>query len=66
MQELLGPSQTDVEGKFHCSEIDADLVCISAGGAMYGTFEGFLGKSAAQPNVCNWQRRLAIAVSAWA
>jgi D-aminopeptidase len=49
MRELLGPPQGDIEGRFHCSETDAYLTCVTAGGAMYGTFEGFLGKSPAQP-----------------
>jgi len=49
MRELHNEWQTDIEGRFHCSEIDAYLTCVSQGGAMFGTFEGFLGKSAAQP-----------------
>lgn len=49
MRELHNQWQTDIEGKFHCSETDAYLTCVSQGGAMYGTFEGFLGKSSAQP-----------------
>jgi D-aminopeptidase len=49
MRELHNQWQADIEGRFHCSEIDAYLICVSKGGAMFGTFEGFLGKSPAQP-----------------
>lgn len=39
----------DIEGSFHCQEIDAECLVVSSGGAMYGVFKGFLGMSAAMP-----------------
>ncbi len=38
-----------VEGRFHSHELDADLTCALAGGAMYGAFSGALGEGAMQP-----------------
>jgi D-aminopeptidase len=46
---LAGEALVDIEGRFHCAELDADFLCTSAGGALYGAFEGFLGKSPMQP-----------------
>ncbi len=40
-----------VEGRFHSHELDADLTCTLAGGALYGVFSGDLGEGAMQPLV---------------
>lgn len=45
MRPLLRKGTADIEGRFHCKELAADFVCDSAGGAMYGAFEGSLGRS---------------------
>lgn len=49
MQRLVGEARTDVIGRFHNAELDADLMLTSAGGALYAAFEGFLGKSDMYP-----------------
>lgn len=49
MRGLRCDAARDIEGRFHCIEIDADLVLGAAGGAMFATFEGFLGRSVVQP-----------------
>lgn len=46
---LSGQARDDIEGRFRSDELEADFVCVSAGGALYGAFEGFLGKSPMQP-----------------
>ena len=38
-----GVSATDIEGAFHCAELGADLICVSAGGVLHGAFSGLLG-----------------------
>lgn len=43
-----GEAPRDIEGVFHSAELDAHLTCISAGGALYGAFSGFLGQGAMQ------------------
>jgi D-aminopeptidase len=49
MIRLKGASPADVAGKFHSPELDADFHIVAEGSAFFGSFEGFLGKSAAQP-----------------
>jgi D-aminopeptidase len=44
-----GEPAPDIEGVFHSDELDADLTCVSAGGALYGAFSGDLGQGAMQP-----------------
>jgi D-aminopeptidase len=44
-----GEPTADIEGVFHSEELDADLNCVSAGGALYGAFSGDLGQGAMQP-----------------
>jgi D-aminopeptidase len=36
---------SDIAGRYHCDELDADLTIVDAGGALYGAFSGFLGQS---------------------
>ena len=45
MRALSDLGKSDIEGRFRCDELDADFVCVSMGGAMFGAFEGFLGES---------------------
>jgi D-aminopeptidase len=39
-----GLPATDVAGRYHCAELDAELTVSDAGGALYGGFSGFLGQ----------------------
>jgi D-aminopeptidase len=34
----------DIEGRFRCEELDAELTVVDAGGVLYGAFSGFLGQ----------------------
>jgi len=34
----------NIEGRYHCAELDATLTITDAGGALYGAFSGFLGQ----------------------
>lgn len=49
MQPVAGDGRTDIAGRYHCAEMDADFVCEVAGSSLYAAFEGFLGKGAMQP-----------------
>jgi D-aminopeptidase len=49
MRAIGGTRNTDVAGRYRCDELDAEFVCDVVGGAAYATFEGYLGRSAAQP-----------------
>lgn len=44
--------KADIVGRYHSPELDAEFVCVEAGGALYASFEGFLGKSPMQPLYC--------------
>jgi D-aminopeptidase len=46
-----GAPTLDIEGQYHCAELDATLSCVAAGGALYGAFSGDLGQGAMQPLV---------------
>lgn len=48
-RRLSGEAKADIEGRFYCAELDAHLELVSTGGAIYGGFEGYLGKGAMQP-----------------
>jgi D-aminopeptidase len=39
-----GTPAADIEGSYHCAELDATLSIVSAGGVLYGAFSGFLGR----------------------
>ena len=39
-----GPPRLDCAGRFRCAELDAELTVADAGGALYGSFSGFLGQ----------------------
>ncbi|PWL17171.1 aminopeptidase [Falsochrobactrum shanghaiense] len=49
MKRLSGEVPQDIAGRYHCDELDADLRLVAQGGAIYGAFEGFLGKSDMYP-----------------
>ncbi|HET7880803.1 MAG TPA: D-aminopeptidase [Acetobacteraceae bacterium] len=42
---ITGTSSSDIVGRFHCAELDAELTVVDAGGVLYGAFSGFLGQS---------------------
>ncbi|MBD9374234.1 D-aminopeptidase [Rhizobium sp. ARZ01] len=42
-------NRDDIAGRFVSEELEASFEIVSAGGACYGAFEGFLGKGAMQP-----------------
>jgi D-aminopeptidase len=44
-----GESATDIEGVYRSAELGAEITCVSAGGALYGTFSGMLGQGVMQP-----------------
>jgi D-aminopeptidase len=44
LEPLRGEAALDVTGRFHCAELDAELLVTDAGGALYGAFSGFLGQ----------------------
>ena len=46
---LSGEARPDIAGRFHSAELDASLELVSTGEAIYGAFDGFLGKGAMQP-----------------
>jgi D-aminopeptidase len=48
-KRVTGTATPDITGVFHSREIEADFHIVAQGGALYGSFEGFLGKGAAQP-----------------
>jgi D-aminopeptidase len=37
-------SATDIAGRFHCDELDAELSIVGTAGVFYGAFSGFLGQ----------------------
>lgn len=39
-----GEPKADIEGVFHCVELDSTLTCVLAGGVAYGAFSGDLGQ----------------------
>ncbi len=39
-----GVAATDIAGRYRCPELDAELTVVDAGGALYGSFSGFLGQ----------------------
>jgi D-aminopeptidase len=39
-----GATATDVAGRYHCAELDAELTIADAGDVLYGGFSGFLGQ----------------------
>jgi D-aminopeptidase len=39
-----GTPMPDIEGSYHCAELDATLAIVAAGGVLYGAFSGFLGR----------------------
>ncbi len=41
---LVGVAKTDVAGRYHCDDLDAELTVTDAGGVLYGGFSGFLGQ----------------------
>ncbi|MFD1199263.1 D-aminopeptidase [Brucella gallinifaecis] len=49
MHRVKGAARQDIIGRYHSDELDADLLLVSKGGAIYGAFEGFLGKSDMYP-----------------
>lgn len=49
LHRLKGIAKQDIVGRFYSEELDAEFVCVDAGGALYASFEGFLGKSPMQP-----------------
>ncbi len=49
MTRVTGASPADVAGSFHSAELEADFHVGAQGGAFFGSFEGFLGRGAAQP-----------------
>lgn len=44
LEPLRGESRADIEGRFRCEELDAELWVTQAGGGPYGGFSGFLGQ----------------------
>ncbi len=40
-----GAATPDIAGGYRCAELDAELTVADAGGALYGAFSGFLGRS---------------------
>jgi D-aminopeptidase len=49
MTRVTGARPADVTGTFHSTELEADFHVVTQGSAYFGSFEGFLGKGAAQP-----------------
>ena len=39
-----GLPTTDVAGRYHCAELDAEVTVTDSGGVLYGGFSGFLGQ----------------------
>jgi D-aminopeptidase len=44
LQRRAGAPAQDIASRYHCDELDADLTVVDAGGALYGSFSGFLGQ----------------------
>ncbi|WLU92521.1 D-aminopeptidase [Brucella abortus] len=49
MHRLKGEARQDIAGRYRSDKLEADLLLVSEGGAIYGAFEGFLGKSDMYP-----------------
>ena len=49
LHRIGGKARLDVVGRYHSDELDADLTLVDQGGALYGCFEGFLGRSTMYP-----------------
>ncbi len=49
MSRVTGEARRDIVGRFRNEELGADLALVAEGGAIYGAFEGFLGKSDMYP-----------------
>lgn len=43
------PGSADIAGTFHSPELEADFHILAQGSAVFGSFEGFLGKGTVQP-----------------
>jgi D-aminopeptidase len=48
LKPCTGAASPDIEGRFHCAELDATLTVTLAGGVPYGAFSGFLGEGSMQ------------------
>src|SRR5258706_36516 len=44
LEPRFGAPSRDVDGRYRCAELDAELTVTDAGGALYGGFSGFLGQ----------------------
>ncbi len=44
LRRLEGEPTKDIAGKYRCSELDAEITVVDAGGTLYGGFSGFLGQ----------------------
>ena len=44
LTRLGAPEARDVEGRYRCAELDAEVEVADAGGVLYGGFSGFLGQ----------------------
>ncbi len=49
MHRLKGEAKQDIAGRYRSDELEADLLLVNEGGAIYGAFEGELGKSDMYP-----------------
>ena len=49
MHRVTGEARRDILGCFRNEELGAELALVAEGGAIYGAFEGFLGKSDMYP-----------------
>ncbi|MGE0241441.1 MAG: D-aminopeptidase [Parvibaculaceae bacterium] len=49
LTRVAGSATPDVTGTFHSPELGADFHIVAQGSALFGGFEGFLGKGAMQP-----------------
>jgi D-aminopeptidase len=48
LTRVTGAGAVDVAGAFHSPELEADFHVVAQGSAIFGSFDGFLGKGAAQ------------------
>ncbi|MFC3075758.1 D-aminopeptidase [Shinella pollutisoli] len=46
---VTGTARPDIAGRYHSAELDAAFRVVDTGGALYGHFEGFLGKGEMAP-----------------
>jgi D-aminopeptidase len=49
LQPLAAPEDQDIAGRYACSELEAELAVVDAGGVLYGGFSGFLGQGRMEP-----------------